>query len=86
MGEESTGIEKTWYAVADVQDGNYIGIDLKPEKLGLCYDCFHETIGVPGYCKVIAQSFTELLEQFLKHGDSSWWLREQFTGYGDAYD
>ena len=50
------GPERSWYALADVQDGNYLGIDLAPEHLGRCYDCFHETYGEPGYCTVIALS------------------------------
>lgn len=87
MGEPTTvGIERSWYAIADVCDGNYLGIDLLPSRLGWCYDCFHETYGCPGYCKVIARSFTELLNCFSKAGDSVFWLNQDFRGYGDAYD
>ena len=87
MGQPTTvGLEQSWYALADVQDGNYLGIDLAHDRLGRCYDCFHETYGEPGYCKVIALSFTELLEQIAAAEGESFWLAEGFNGYGDAYD
>jgi hypothetical protein len=80
------GIERSWYALAHVQDGNYLAIDLLPARLGWCYDCFHETYGEPGDCKVISLSFTELLNRLADAGDSPFWLDPNFTGYGDAYD
>jgi hypothetical protein len=80
------GIERTWYALADVRDGNYLGIDLLPARLGRCYDCFHETYGEPGNCRVVALSFTELLNLLAQSGDHAFWLDEDFTGYGDAYE
>jgi len=87
MGEPTIeGLERTWYALAHVHDGNYIGIDLLPERMGWCYDCFHETYGAPGHCTVIAHSFTELLNLLAEHGDSAFWLNEDFEDYGDAYD
>ena len=87
MGEPTTaGIEYSWYALAHVRDGNYFGIDLLPQRLGRCYDCFHETYGSPGYCKVIALSFTELLNYLAGAGDEPFWLAEGFRGYGDAYE
>jgi len=87
LGTATTdGVEHSWFAVADVQDGNYLGIDLAPDRLGRCYDCFHETYGMPGYCKVIALSFTELLEQIAAAEGEPFWLADSFNGYGDAYD
>lgn len=87
LGETTTsGIERTWYALAHVRDGNYLAIDLSPERHGLCYDCFHETYGMAGYCKVIALSFTELLNRVASASGRAFWLDEQFPGYGDAYD
>ena len=87
MGEPTTvGIERSWYALADVRDGNYIAIDLLPERLGRCYDCFHETYGEPGYCTVIALSFTELLNRVAQAEGKPFWLEETFDGYGDAYE
>ncbi|MGC3970938.1 MAG: SMI1/KNR4 family protein [Pirellulales bacterium] len=78
--------ERSWYSLAHVRDGNFIGIDLSPTRLGWCYDCFHETYGEPGYCKVIARSFTELLNQLLISKNEAFWLSKDFRGYGDAYD
>jgi antitoxin YokJ len=80
------GVERSWYALADVQDGNYLAIDLHPQRLGRCYDCFHETFGEPGYCAVIALSFAELLNRLAAAGDSAFWLEDDFHSYGDAYD
>jgi hypothetical protein len=86
-GEATTvGIEQSWYALVDVRDGNFFGIDLLPERLGWCYDCFHETYGMAGYCKVLAQSFTELLNYIVEGGDKAFWLADDFHGYGDAYE
>ena len=82
----TTGIERSWYALAHVQDGNYIAIDLLPTRLGWCYDCFHETYREPGYCTVITRSFTELLQCFADAGNCAFWLKDSFHGYGDAYD
>lgn len=87
MGEPpETRIERSWYAVADVRDGNYLAIDLLPSRLGRCYDCFHESYGEPGYCTVIALSFTELLNRIAEAEGNAFWLDEDFEGYGDAYD
>jgi antitoxin YokJ len=86
-GEATTeGIERSWYGLAHVQDGNYFAIDLLPTRLGWCYDCFHETYREPGYCKGIARSLTELLTQVADAGDRAFWLDAEFRGCGDAYD
>jgi hypothetical protein len=77
------GIERTWYAIANVQDGNFLAIDLLPDRVGRCYDCFHETYGLPGHCKVIALSFTELLNRLAEASGKPFWLHVE--GYGDAY-
>jgi len=75
-----------WFAVADVQDGNYIAIDLNPAHQGLCYDAFHETFTEPGHVSVIASSFTDLLERLLNHGnDSTYWLQDEFVALGEAF-
>jgi hypothetical protein len=75
-----------WYAIADVEDGNYIAIDLNPEHQGLCYDAFHETIQAPGYINIIANSFTDLLRRLLKHKeDWSYWIQDGFEPLGEAF-
>ncbi|MDX1944353.1 MAG: SMI1/KNR4 family protein [Pirellulaceae bacterium] len=86
LGEATTtGVERSWYALADVRDGNFLAIDLLPTQLGRVYDCFHETYGEPGYCNVIALSFTELLNRLADAEGQPYWLDEDFGGYGDAY-
>src|SRR4051794_14483425 len=46
-------VQRSCFALAHVQDGNYIAIDCSMSRLGYCYDAFHETIDLPDYCKVI---------------------------------
>jgi len=77
----------SWYAIADDQKGDYISIDLSPERLGRCYDSFWDRHAIPGESPIIAESFTELLERlFESHGQYWYWLREDFSPVGDAYD
>lgn len=84
-GERSSNpIQHSWYALAHVQDGNYIAIDCHPLRLGYCYDAFHETIDDLSYCKVIALSFTELMNTAEEHGDETWWLHDDCPDYGYA--
>jgi hypothetical protein len=82
--QETTDLlQSSWYALAHVQDGNYFAIDLAPERLGRCYDVFHEVFyNRPYDCKVIALSFTELLNSVAQAGDDCWWLAKGFDGYG----
>lgn len=44
----AAGPFKYWYAIVDVEDGNYLAIDLGPGHCGKCLDCFHETFADPG--------------------------------------
>ncbi len=75
-----------WFTVCDVQDGNYIAIDLASKNGDEFHfiDCFHETFAQPGECKIIAKSFTELLRLALHSNDKLYYLQEDFTGYGDG--
>ena len=77
----------TWLTICDVQDGNYIALDIA-SKNGSEYnyiDCFHETFAIPGACLIIAKSFTELLERALHGGQERlYYLEEGFQGHGDA--
>lgn len=83
-GEESAlPIQKSWYSLADVQDGNFLAIDCHPARLGCCYDAFHETIDDLSYCNVIALSFTELMNVAVKSERNAWWL-EPNAGHGYA--
>jgi hypothetical protein len=79
-----TPLQASWYALAHVQDGNYIAIDCHRDRLGYCYDVFHETANELDYCKVIARSFTELMNRAVEAGDEAWWLGDRFETYGYA--
>jgi hypothetical protein len=76
----------TWLTVCDVQDGNYVAIDVLSKDGDNCsyIDCFHEVFAVPGYSKIVARSFTELLRRALQGGDNHYWLLDGFVGYGDS--
>lgn len=76
--------QRSWFALAHVQDGNYIAIDCSQSWLGYCYDAFHETIDLLDYCEVIALSFTEFMNRAAKAGDEAWWLGDRFETYGYA--
>jgi len=79
-------ISSKWYIIADDGNGDYLTIDMSEERRGRCYDSFHETHGVVGECKVVAMSFSELLERLLENNGKYWyWLDKDFD-LGDAYD
>lgn len=88
LGEEvEDDISNNWYTLIDCDNGDFVTIDLHPERLGRCYDSFHETHGLIGDTPIIAMSFTELLQQLLQHkGKLIYWLDESFVALGDAYD
>ena len=48
-------------------------------------DCFHETIGEPGFNTIIALNFSEFLERALASNGCHYWLGEH-PSYGDAFD
>jgi hypothetical protein len=78
----------SWYALCDVQDGNYIAVDLESEQQGgfNYIDCFHETFALPGESRIIARSFTELLKRMLQGGSEQlFFLQPGFEPYGDAF-
>jgi hypothetical protein len=77
---------KEWITICDVLDGNYICIDLNSKKGNESnyIDCFHETFARPGECKIIAKTFTELLARALCSGNNLYYIKEEFTGYGDG--
>ena len=77
----------TWLTICDVLDGNYIAIDIDSREGQECnyLDCFHETFAEPGECKIVAKSFTELLERALSgENNNIYYLQKGFTGYGDG--
>lgn len=79
-------ISWSWYIIADYGNGDYITIDLDPQRLGRCYDSFHETHGLAGDTPIIALSFTDLLASlFQTRGQNWYWLQPGFVAFGDAY-
>jgi len=80
-------ISKWWYLIASDDAGEFVSIDLHPDRLGRCYDSFWDRHGVPGSCSIVALSFTQMLEGFWKaRGAQPYWLADDFSKLGDAYD
>ncbi|MEI6235208.1 MAG: SMI1/KNR4 family protein [Planctomycetota bacterium] len=76
-----------WYVLADVNDGNYVSIDLHSDHHGLCYDSFHETFAMPGQVQIVATSFTDFLKRVLRHPDDTpYWLQDDFKKLGEAFE
>ena len=89
---KSPDISWDWYTIAQVAGGDYFTIDFGRERLGRCYDGFHETYALPGDTPILAFTFTDFLSRIVAHilnsALSEWnWegsLRE--LSLGDAYD
>jgi hypothetical protein len=78
-----------WYVIAE-QSGEptwRLSLDMSQAHGGRCYDSFHETHGLRGDTPVVALTLAELVERLLDDGGRRpYWLREEFVGYGDAFD
>jgi antitoxin YokJ len=75
-----------WFIIAESGD-QYVTIDLHPDRRGRCYDSFWDRHGVVGDCTIVAASFTDLLERLLASRGATWyWLGDDFSSLGDAYD
>ena len=48
--------------------------------------CSDDTIGLPGRCPVVAESFTEFLKLALESDKQYWWERADWVPYGDAFE
>ncbi|RKH55739.1 SMI1/KNR4 family protein [Corallococcus aberystwythensis] len=70
--EDSAGAA-THYCVVDMQDGDYVFVDVAQEANGRLplFDAWHETYP---QVKRIASSFEEFLEKALRSGNRSFWL------------
>jgi len=80
-------ISWSWYIIAHDWGGNYLTIDLSQQRLGWCYNSFLGYHAMPGYCPIIAHSFTELVKRLYESGDDAfYWDEPNFTSLGDAYD
>ncbi len=75
--EEQWGPASVW-ALCDVQDGNYVLIDVARQEQGRypLVDGYHEAWPHPDYRAPIARSFSEFLEQVLRTRRSLYWLSE----------
>ena len=80
-------ISANWYIIAKGPSSQYLSIDLKKERLGLCYDSYWDSFANPGDTPIIARSFSELLRRlYHNRGEYYYWLKDDFDEYGDAYD
>ncbi len=64
------------YAICDVQDGNYVLVDVARQERGRypLFDGDHEAWPDPAYCKQVARCFSEFLEQVLRTRRSLYWI------------
>ena len=64
------------YAFCDVQDGNYVLVDVSRQENDRypLFDGDHEAWPDPAYCKQVASSFSEFLEQVLHTRRSLYWI------------
>jgi len=70
-------ISSSWYIVAVDGNGEFLTIDLADSRLGQCYDSFNELH--PENSRIIAKSFSELLELLIQNQGQYWyWLDENF--------
>jgi hypothetical protein len=75
-----------WYTIGRAGTNRYFVVDLAPERFGHCYLVQFYFFLQRGRIPVVALSFQELLEQFLRAalvGENWSW---ENTGLGDAYD
>jgi hypothetical protein len=77
-----------WYTIAENYNGDYLAVDLNPERVGRCYNCFYEIHCMPGEQAVVALSFTDLVKNILyaPKNLTSFWDDAGFIQLGDAYD
>jgi hypothetical protein len=66
------------YALCDVQDGNYILVDVSQQANGRypLVDGYHEMFPNPDYCRRIASSFSEFLAGALRSNGRQFWLKQ----------
>ncbi|WP_338265677.1 SMI1/KNR4 family protein [Corallococcus caeni] len=68
----------SWFAIAEVQDSNYILLDVNQHSNGRypIRDGYNEAFPDPDYCRQIAGSFSEFLAGALRSNGRWFWLRE----------
>jgi hypothetical protein len=71
--DDAHGPAAMW-AICDVQDGNYLLVDVARQENGHypVIDGWHEAWPDPKYCEQIATSFSDFLERALRDGQAYW--------------
>ena len=66
------------YTLCYLQDTDYVVVDVSKQNDGYypLFDGWHETWPDPKYCRQIASSFSEFLEQVLRTRRPAYWLGE----------
>lgn len=77
-------ISWSWYLIAREENREYLTTDPSEERLGRCYDSFLGCHASPGYCAIVAFSFTELLTRLYEDQGERW--LPDILSQGDAYD
>ena len=67
----------SWYTLCDVQDGNYVIVDVDARQDGhyALIDGYREMFPDAEYCTRIANSFSEFLDKALRSGGGHYWLK-----------
>ncbi|MEM9403296.1 MAG: SMI1/KNR4 family protein [Pseudomonadota bacterium] len=80
-------ISNDWYIVAEAGVEQRLSIDLGEKRVGRCYDSFWDIHASPGESRVVARSFSDLINSIFSCGGNYWfWLADDFLPLGDAYD
>ena len=68
----------SWYALGEVQDSNFILLDVSQQHEGRypVRDGYNEAFPRPDYCRQIAGSFSEFLAGALRSEGQWFWLRD----------
>lgn len=72
---------ENWHCIVDVQDGNYLAVDLNHGSKGQIIDVFRETVGQVGYHQIIAGDFEQFLSKLLSE-PRCYWLDKEFSNLG----
>jgi hypothetical protein len=75
--DDAHGPASVW-ALCDVQDGNYVLVDVARQENGRypLVDGYHEAWPNPKYCGPVASSFSDFIEQVLHTRRGLYWLGE----------
>lgn len=83
----SDELSTDWYVLADIENGNYILIDLNSDRCGKCYQGLWETYAMKGESPIIAINLIELLNKLIDSKGEKWyWESDDYISLGDAYD